>query len=163
MPGPLPKPPEERQRRNRRDLGAVAALAGEIPAAPSDLGVEAVAAWSDYWGDVVAGVVRPADSSLAVRWARNLDRYHRILALADAEPVTIGSTGQPKANPLYDLAYKIESSVRADEQQLGIGPLARLRLGVKLAEAQTSLADLAADIDAEGVSDDDDPRSLLTG
>ncbi|GAA2137810.1 hypothetical protein GCM10009760_18620 [Kitasatospora kazusensis] len=162
MPGPLPKPAEQRQRRNARDLGAVSAPTGAIPDPPV-LGADALAAWCSYWGDVVAGVVRPADTSLAVRWARNLDRYHRILSLADAEPVTIGSTGQPKANPLYDLAYKIEASVRADEAQLGIGPLARLRLGVKLAEAQTSLADLAADIDAEGVSADDDPRSLLTG
>ena len=161
MPGPLPKPAEERQRRNARDLGAVSAPTGDIPDPPAELGADALAAWCSYWGDVVAGVVRPADASVATRWARNVDRYHRILSLADAEPVVTGSTGQPKPNGLYDLAFKIESSVRADEQQLGIGPLSRLRLGVKIAETAQSLADLTAEI--EGGADDDDPRAFLTG
>ncbi|MEY9944898.1 hypothetical protein [Kitasatospora sp. GAS1066B] len=161
MPGPLPKPPEERQRRNARDLGTVTPPSDSPPDAPAGLGVDAVAAWVAYWGDVVAGVVRPADRSVATRWVRNVDRYHRVLALADAEPVVTGSTGQPKPNGLYDLAFKIEASVRADEQQLGIGPLSRLRLGVKIAETAASLADLTAD--AEGGADDDDPLAFLTG
>ncbi|MDH6123432.1 hypothetical protein [Kitasatospora sp. GP82] len=161
MPGPLPKPPEERQRRNARDLGAVTAPTGEAPEPPADLVPAATAGWAAYWGDVVAGAIRPSDASLVDRWVRNLDRYHRMLSLADADPVVTGSTGQLKPNGLYALAYQIEASIKQDEQQLGIGPLNRLRLGVKIAEAQTSLADLTAD--AEGGADDDDPRAFLTG
>ncbi|MET8627944.1 hypothetical protein ABZW30_30095 [Kitasatospora sp. NPDC004669] len=159
MSGPLPKPPEERQRRNARDLGAVTAPSGELPQPPDGLCRPAVEGWSAYWGDVVAGALRPSDASLVDRWVRNLDRYHQTLALADAEPVVTGSTGQPKPNGLYALAYQIEASIRADEQQLGIGPLNRLRLGLKLAEVQTSLSDIAADVEGG----DDDPLAFLSG
>jgi hypothetical protein len=59
-----------------------------------------------------------------------LDRYHRLVAEADKEPMVTGSTGQPRPNPLYDLVLKIEASVRADEKQLGIGLSNRLRIGL---------------------------------
>lgn len=109
---------------------------------------------------MIAGVLRPGDAPLVDRWVHNLDRYHRIMRLADKEPVVEGSTGQQKPNGLYDLAFKIEASIKQDEQQLGIGPLNRLRLGVKFAEGVKSLSDLTVD-EAEG--DDDDPRAFLTG
>lgn len=130
------------------------------PAAPAKLCAAAVEAWDAYWTDVIAGVLRPGDAPLVDRWVRNLDRYHRIIRLADQEPVVEGSTGQQKPNGLYDLAFKIEASIKADEQQLGIGPLNRLRLGVKFAEGAKSLSDLTVDAE-EG--DDDDPRAFLAG
>lgn len=159
MPGPPPKPAADRQGRHRTDLGVVQA-ADTRHKRPSKLCVPAAEAWDAYWSDVVAGVVRPGDASLVDRWVRNLDRYHRIMRLADKEPVVEGSTGQQKPNGLYDLAFKIEASIKTDEQQLGIGPLNRLRLGVKIAEGAKSLADLTAE--AEG-DDDDDPRAFLAG
>jgi len=160
VPGPLPKPSEDRQRRNARDVGTVTTLHTGPPDPPARLCVAAKAAWTAYWGDVIAGVVRPGDASLVDRWVHNVDRYHRMLRLADKDPVVEGSTGQMKPNGLYDLAFKIEASIKTDEQQLGIGPLNRLRLGVKFAEGVKSLADLTAEAE-EG--DDDDPRAFLTG
>lgn len=160
MSGPPPKPAEERQRRNARDVGLVAVPTAGPPEPPSGLCAAANEAWTAYWTDVIAGVVRPGDAPLVDRWIRNIDRYQRIMRLADKEPVVEGSTGQQKPNGLYDLAFKIEASIKADEQQLGIGPLNRLRLGVKFAEGAKSLADLTAEAE-EG--DDDDPRAFLTG
>jgi hypothetical protein len=159
MPGPPPKPAADRQGRHRTDLGVVRA-ADASPEPPPRLCTAAVDAWHAYWTDVIAGVVRPGDAPLVDRWVRNLDRYHRIMRLADKEPVVEGSTGQQKPNGLYDLAFKIEASIKADEAQLGIGPLNRLRLGVKFAEGAKSLSDLTVD-EAEG--DDDDPRAFLVG
>lgn len=159
MSGPPPKPASDRQGRHRTDLGVVRS-ADSHPSAPTKLCTQAVEAWDAYWTDVIAGVVRPGDAPLVDRWVRNLDRYHRIMRLADKEPVVEGSTGQQKPNGLYDLAFKIEASIKADEAQLGIGPLNRLRLGVKFAEGAKSLSDLTGD-DAEG--DDDDPRAFLVG
>jgi hypothetical protein len=159
MPGPPPKPAADRQGRHRNDLGIIRA-AGTSPEPPARLTAAAVEAWNAYWTDVIAGVLRPGDAPLVDRWVRNLDRYHRIIRLADQEPVVEGSTGQQKPNGLYDLAFKIEASIKADEQQLGIGPLNRLRLGVKFAEGAKSLSDLTVDAE-EG--DDDDPRAFLTG
>lgn len=157
MPGPAPKPIDQRQRRGRNDLGAVAKVAN-CPPPPPRICADAKVAWAAYWSDVVAGVVRASDTSLVQRWAANMDRYHRIIRMADANPVVEGSTGQQKANGLYDLALKIEASIKADEQQMGIGPLNRLRLGVKLTEGAKSLSDLTAEVDGD---DGDDPRLTL--
>lgn len=161
MPGPAPKPSEDRQGRHRDDLGLVF-RPDQIPSPPHRLCAAARDAWNDYWSDVVAGAVRISDSSLVNRWINNLNRYHALLRAADKEPMCMGSTGQPKPNPLYDLAYKVEASIKVDEQQLGIGPLNRLRLGVKLAEGAKSLSDLTADADGDGEDDDGfDPRLSL--
>jgi len=160
MPGPPPKAAARRQR-GRRDMGAdIGALArpGTAPAMPRGLCRQAQTAWTAYWKDVVSGVTRPSDAPLVLRWARNLDRYHRLLAEADSKPVVTGSMGQPRANPIYNLVLKIEESIKEDEQQLGIGPLNRLRLGVALTESAKSLKDLNAEAeDAEN----DDPRTTL--
>lgn len=154
MPGPPPKPSDRRQNRGRRDLGVVETPAPKHPM-PSGLCARAKESWNGYWSDVVSGVMRDSDLSLVNRWAHNLDRYHRLLAQADGEPVVHGSSGQPRTNPIYDLVYKIEASIKDDEKQLGIGPLNRLRLGLAIQEGARSLADLNADAE---VGDDDDPR-----
>ena len=124
---------------------------------PAGLCSSAQTAWAAYWSDVTSGVMRPADVTVALRWVRNLDRYHRLVSKADREPMVIGSTGQPRPNPLYDLVFKIEASIREDEKQVGIGPANRLRLGAQLAETAETLAQ----INAEDISEGDDPRAAL--
>lgn len=161
MPGPAPKPAAKRQNRVTRDIGSVGA-AGIAPRMPSGLCRQAQDAWRGYWGDVLSGVMRQSDAPLVLRWSRNLDRYHRLLAEADREPVVTGSTGQPRTNPIYDLALKVEASIKDDEKQLGIGPLNRLRLGVALSESAKSLADLNAEAEGDAEEDDDPRISLIS-
>ena len=156
MSGPPPKQPSRRIRTTTKNIGMVKSVA-KAPAMPRGLCQAAQTAWTTYWGDAVSGVLRPPDATVAIRWAKNLDRYYRLLSEADAEPIVIGSTGQPRSNPAYDIAYKIEASIRADEAQLGIGALARLRLGAQLAESAKTLADL----NAEAEAGNDDPRITL--
>jgi P27 family predicted phage terminase small subunit len=155
MPGPPPKPPARRQGRGRRDLGVVPDT-DNAPKAPSGLCKAARDAWAAYWNDVVAGILRDADDALVERWIKNVDRYQRLISAADAEPIVTGSTGQQRPNPLYDLAFKIEASIKDDEKQLGIGPLNRLKLGVALTESAKSLAELNAEAEVE--DDENDPR-----
>ncbi|HWS94469.1 MAG TPA: hypothetical protein VN255_01175 [Mycobacterium sp.] len=162
MPGPPPKAAARRQR-SRRDIGndiGTLQRPGHAPAMPAGLCKEVQTAWNAYWKDVVSGVTRPSDTPLVQRWARNLDRYHRLLAEADREPVVTGSMGQPRANPVYDIILKIEQGIRLDEAQLGIGPLNRLRLGVALSESAKSLQDLNAE--AENAANDDPRAALIT-
>jgi len=162
MRGPAPKAAARRQR-SRRDMGTdIGALAhpGRPPAMPRGLCRQAQTAWTAYWNDVVSGVTRPADTPLVQRWARNLDRYHRLLAEADSNPVVTGSMGQPRANPVYDVILRMEQGLRLDEAQLGIGPLNRLRLGVALTESAKSLAELNAE--AENAENDDPRAALIT-
>lgn len=155
MPGPPQKHPGKRIRKTTKSIGVISA-AGKAPRMPSGLCQPASDAWRGFWSDVVSGAVQPADTEVTLRWVANIDRYHRLLGEADRESMVIGSTGQPKPNPLYDLAYKIEASIRADEQQLGVGPLARLRLGVALSESVKSLTELNSE-----VPHGDDPRANL--
>jgi P27 family predicted phage terminase small subunit len=161
LPGPPPKAAAKRQRSKRdigSDIGPIASV-GPAPRMPADMCRPAQNAWRSYWQDVLSGVMRDADGTMVLRWVKNLDRYHRLLAEADSVPMVVGSTGQPKANPIYDLVFKIEASIKDDEKQLGIGPLNRLRLGVALSESAKSLADLNAEVEDD--DEDDDPRAGL--
>jgi phage terminase small subunit len=155
--GPPPKSAAKRIRTTTKSIGVVKSAA-KAPAMPRGLCEPAQVAWRNYWSDSVSGIMRSSDSTVALRWAKNLDRYHRLIAAADAEPLVAGSTGQDRPNPLYDLAFKVEKSIREDEAQLGIGPLARLKLGVALSESAKSLADLNAEAAGGG---EDDPRLTL--
>jgi P27 family predicted phage terminase small subunit len=162
LPGPPPKAAARRQR-SRRDMGTdigTPTRAGRPPTMPHHLCKQARDAWNAYWNDVVSGVTRASDAPLVQRWAANLDRYHRLLAEADSQPVVGGSMGQQRANPLYSFILKLEESIKADEQQLGIGPLNRLRLGVALSESAKSLAELNAE--AANASNDDPRATLVT-
>lgn len=131
---------------------------------PPDLCDEAVVQWDAYWSDPVAQVQTAVDRTVLLRWIRNLDRYLRLIHEADQEPMTENSQGRV-ANPLYAIALKVESSVKADEAQLGIGPKNRAALGIAVIAERKSLADMNAkrygggqrDRDAEP-SESDDPR-----
>lgn len=117
-------------------------------------------AWESFWDDPISSMSRGPDTVVAVRWVKNLDRYWRLSAAADAEPIVKGSTGQTRSNPVYDLALKIEASIREDEKQLGIGALSRLRLGAVYGEGAKTLADLNAEAE-DAAADEGDFRLLL--
>lgn len=161
MPGPPPKPRTRRQSRKPRHIADVGVVSGCGAAPPMPRGMCAAAqgAWDSFWNDAISTMSRGPDAAVALRWVKQVDRYHRLMAVADREPIVKGSTGQPRPNPVYDLALKIEASIREDEKQLGIGVLSRLRLGAVYGDGAKTLADL--DIDAEGDAEDYDPRVEL--
>jgi P27 family predicted phage terminase small subunit len=157
MPNPI-KPPNKRINRITKNIGVISA-AGKAPRMPSRLCSAAQDAWRDYWADEVSGVLRRSDTTLVIRWVRNVDRYLRLISEADQEPVMVeGSTGQTRVNPIYSLVLKIEASIRADEAQLGVGPANRLKLGAQFSEAAKTLGQLNAETEA---NHDDDPRAQL--
>jgi hypothetical protein len=127
-------------RRNGRQV-ELARVAGERFDPPAGLCARALEQWDLYWGDPVAQVQTPADRHLLQRWISNVDRYWRLITAADDEPMTRNSQGTV-ANPLYAVALKVESSVKADEAQLGIGPKNRAGLGIAVIAERRSLADM---------------------
>jgi hypothetical protein len=157
MPGPPRKPPGKRIRTTTRSIGVLSAT-GKAPPMPRGLCQQVIDAWTGFWSDVVSGAMRPADTAVAARWAKNFDRYLRLIAQADREPMILGSQGQMRPNPLYRLAMLLEASIRVDEAQMGIGPLNRLRLGVALSESAKSLSQLNAEAEH---AEQDDPRIQL--
>lgn len=123
----------------RADLTAVEGARFEPP-----LGLcpEAMDAWDAYWSDGVAQVQTPVDRAVLLRWVREMDRYLRLSAEADAEPSVRGSQGQPVENPLYGTAYKALAAVQACEKQMGMGALNRSALGIAVITERRSLADM---------------------
>jgi hypothetical protein len=150
------KPPGQRINRVTKSIGALSAP-GTPPPMPRGLHEQARAAWRAYFSDTASGVVRGCDATIALRWVRNLSRYYTLIEAADAEPVTAGPNG-PRANPLYDTALKIETSIENCEKQLMIGALNRLRGGVRLAEDVKSLQELSAEVDDDA---EEDPRVVV--
>jgi hypothetical protein len=157
MPGPNPKPPSRRIRKTTKSIGVVRSAA-VAPRMPRGLCEAAQAAWRAFWADVASGAMRPSDTVVALRWAADLDRYFRLIAAADAEPIVTGSQGQARPNPLYDIAFKVQSAINDAERRIGIGVLDRLRLGLALSESAKSLADLNAEASN---AHQDDPRAFL--
>lgn len=121
--------------------------------------------WYAYWSDRAAGILTPADRPVVERWITNLDRMARLMGEADREPVVHGSQGQPRPNPLYDVALRFETSVRNDEAQLGIGPKNRAALGILALQEKRSLDKLNASYGGGHASsdEDEDPRLQIAG
>jgi P27 family predicted phage terminase small subunit len=150
----------------RADLQVVAGTRFDPPEGISD---QAVEAWNAYWADNVAQVQTPVDRPVLLRWVTEMDRYLRLVAEADRQPVVKGSQGQPVENPLYGVAYKALAVVQACEKQLGMGPLNRSALGIAVIAEVKSLAEMNAGYgggpDAgqhsdEAPSPQDDPRVI---
>ena len=158
---PVRKPAAKRQNRVTKDVGTVVRLHGEVPKPPCRLRKAARLAWVAYWESDVAGASDGADRALVDRWIKNVNRYDALMTTADRNPVVPGSMGQPVANPLYSQGLALEKAIKADEQQIGIGPLNRVKLGLVIGQAHASLEQLNAEIE-EGDADDDIRAALTT-
>lgn len=123
----------------RADLVVVTGARFEPPDGLCD---EAMDAWHAYWDDGVSQVQTPVDRAVLLRWVTEMDRYTRLMAEADREPVVRGSQGQPVENPMYGTAYKALAAVQACEKQMGMGALNRSALGIAVITERRSLADM---------------------
>ena len=83
-----------------------------------------------------------------------------ILKLGNNGLLSVGSQGQPKVNPLIDLTIKLESSILKLEQELGLTPLARQRLGIAFGEAQVGFKQLQEFLKEDRI-ETIDPRTLM--
>jgi hypothetical protein len=151
MSGPLPKPKARRQNRSRKDAGVVELVATQrTPEVPGQWLPVTVDAWQAFWlspaAELVAAHHRPVLDRLfdwRDRQRRELDNAARFRTAADAEPFIEGSTGQPKINPMFDLADKcdaralsIEGQLQKLEAQFPLSPAATLKLGVVFQQRQ---------------------------
>lgn len=137
--------------------------------------------WFVFWSDEeLASVVRDSHRAALVRLFDWRDRLNRAWMLADSLRVAVGddhftegSTGQLKANPLYEraekadaLALQIEGRVEALEDRFGLTPGSLLKLGVDfqrrqgLAAANAKMMEAMHVVSDVGSSDAQDPRSL---
>lgn len=136
---PPKKSPERRQRTNTQDVGVVRALPSVKPMVPAPQPhwrTEVAEGWNDFWSSLLASpqVMKPTDGPALTRL---FDMRHRLLeaqAAFDAEPIVVGSTGQPTLSPWAAELHRLEGVVGKLEDKFGLTPLARLKLGVTFEE-----------------------------
>ena len=120
--------------------------------------------WKNYWNSELASTAQSVDLPAFFRLFQfydEVDRANRmILKLGNNGLLSVGSQGQPKVNPLIDLTIKLESSILKLEQELGLTPLARQRLGIAFGEAQVGFKQLQEFLKEDRI-ETIDPRTLM--
>lgn len=158
MPGPLPKPPDRRQRRNRGPVGLVTVDSPPraVPAPPGGLLAASASAWERLWRSPIASTFLDSDRPALERLFLLLDERARAFRVARRERLVEGSKQQPVLSPLLGYVATLDTEIRALEDRYGLNPRARLQLGVTFGEAHRSLSDLNRDFLEETTDHDDD-------
>ena len=147
--GRPPKPEPIRQGHRRRNLTALAPREDRRPLrVPPGLSAVAGRVWRAYWRSPVSRAAEVgADYHVLVRWIRALDEYETTAAVVRERRIVKGSMGQPVINPLVGYLRDLEETIRYAEQQLGLTPVARIRLGIALGEARLTADELNRRLD----------------
>jgi len=155
---PIRKPANKRQNTITKDVILRPVATPVIPEAPRGILKVTRQRWATFWRSDVSSVAGEADLPALHRLFVYYDEWERCMAAARKERLVMGgSTGRtPALHPLYSQALAIEARIGKLEPEFGLTPLARVKLGIQVGEAQRSLADLNADAETE-----DDPRTLL--
>ena len=165
MPGPPPKPPESRQRRNARAAIVVRRGAGalEAPAAPRGWLRATAERWAIYWASPVGQLADPeTDLPAILRLYSLYDERERAYRAYKKRRLVKGSQGQPVVNPAWRQVPVMDAEIRQLEDRLGLTPQSRLKLGVTFGAAARSLEDLNRDLTKDDdASDDQDPRLAI--
>ncbi|MFF3557331.1 phage terminase small subunit P27 family [Streptomyces tsukubensis] len=114
---------------------------GRAPRVPTHLRAQGREVWRAVW-QAGSGAYSPdTDRNIIMRYAELHDRRADLLALIDAEGLSVvGSTGQPAIHPAMRYVETTERELRAIETVIGFTPEARMRLGIAAAEARRAAA-----------------------
>tara|TARA_R110000822_G_scaffold118321_7_gene251027 strand:- start:1265 stop:1744 length:480 start_codon:yes stop_codon:yes gene_type:complete len=155
---PIRKPAHKRQNKITKDITLRPVATPIVPDPPRGVLKVTRERWVTFWRSDVSSVTSEADLPALHRLFVYYDEWERCMAAARKERLVMGgSTGRtPALHPLYSQALAIEARIGKLEPEFGLTPLARVKLGIQVGEAQRSLADLNADADTE-----DDPRDFL--
>lgn len=123
-----------------------------IPSPPPDLLKASVDRWEAYWRSAVSSAVDlNADRGLLERWIRSVDEWYRAYRDFRKARTTEGSTGQLVLSPLAKWIKQLETEIGKCEQQMGLTPMSRVKLGIAAGQAR-----LTADMLNKSLSEDDD-------
>lgn len=133
--GPLPKDPEKllghRRRTPRANPGSAASTMA-LPEPRQEWRDETQASWRAYWASDLALVALDVDAPAIARLFAMYDQHARSMEAVSQALVVRGSTGQIRTNPLADHALRLESAIVRLENELGLTPAARVRMGIAI-------------------------------
>lgn len=111
-------------------------------------------AWQLYWTSELSDHVdRTADLYRVERWIRVVDTAERAWRTCQQDWVALGSMGQVRLNPMFKVVEFCEAQLKVAEEQLGMTPLARARLGIAFGEAASALDKLQ-----DAMNEPDEPK-----
>ncbi len=104
--------------------------------------------WKSYWQSHVSRAAEVStDQHLLYRWIEAIDEWQRVYSVFKKTRLVKGSTGQPTLNPLAAYLRQVEQTITYAEQQLGLTPSARARLGIVVGQAQLTAESLNRALD----------------
>lgn len=157
--GPLPKEEGKRQnRRARSNLKLISehdADSAQVPEPPDNLSPVQLDSWQEFWLSELSQLVKRTDLASVKRLWSYYQQHEDLTAIFEKGRMVAGSQGQPRLNPALDGLMKLEGAILRLENELGLTPSARLRLGITFADASNSLDALARKMDAAALDAED--------
>ena len=157
--GPLPK--EEGKRQNRRARTNLKLIEQHdpddvlVPLPPAGTSGAQAESWEDFWHSELSQLVKATDLAAVRRLWAYYQQHADLTAIFEKGRMVAGSQGQPRLNPALDGLMKLEGAILRLENELGLTPSARLRLGITFADATNSLDALARKLDVQVLDDGD--------
>jgi len=162
MPGPPPKDPERRQRRNSARPHFAIVPVDDRPAPPTAWGRETSVAWDRFWGSPAASLVRPEALAPIQRLFSLYDERERSVRAYRKARFVLGSRGQVRLNPIAGQLNRLEHQILALENVFGLSPKAALGLGIQPLTPGRTLEDLNIAATLSAAEDPgEDPRDAL--
>lgn len=121
--------------------------------------------WKEYWDSDLASTAQKVDFPAFYRLFQYYDEVERanrvVQSQGSAGLLGTGSKGQAIINPLILLTLKLEEKILRLEQELGLTPLSRNRLGISLTENAMGFKQLQQLLQDNDEKELDDPRLLM--
>jgi P27 family predicted phage terminase small subunit len=115
------------------------------PEPPADVKNETVlAAWTNLWQADIARYIHASDMPTVHRLFRLYQEFEDALERYQLAPAVKGSQGQLRVNPFLDAAMKIETAIHRLENEVGLTPMARARLGLTTAAGHLTVEQINA-------------------
>lgn len=99
------------------------------------------AEWSAFWSSELGRQLGHEHAMTVRRWLELTTAYRSLLSQCLTAMTVPGSTGQTRANPLWDQLFKAESAIARLEVQLGLTPKSLAEIAVAIGEVASLFAD----------------------
>lgn len=123
-------------------------VAPTAPPVPEGLHAAVTEQWLAFWQSEASHVLADSDLPAVERlfryrseWWETEEDWRR---MDDALRITTGSQGQLKIHPLAERILKLEATITALEDKLGLTPRARAQLGIAIGQYKLTWQEVAA-------------------
>lgn len=130
----------------------------KLPRVPRDLGERGAVIWRAYWADPVSLAATGVDIYDIHRYCQLIDQRAELETKIAAKPIVENGYGEGP-NPLTRIVKEMTREIEKTREQLGILPLARMRLGLVTVQQESGLHDLRQKM--ERAKPTDEPAGVI--